>query len=131
MFMNLLSLLTCNGSKSKDSKLHEFVCLLTEPHDERRSHERTPCFRSLTIYTDAGMGPIPATLRDISEKGVGLVHEVPLQLGEVMLRIPIEGARAICARVDIAWCRAPMKHCYISGGPFIDVFIVDPVTLLD
>jgi len=131
MAVNLLSLLTRNGRKSKDSKPQQFVHLLTTPREERPSHKRTPCFRQLTLYTDDGRGPIPAVLRDVSEKGVGLVHEVPLELGEVMLRIPVGEGRTVCARVNLAWCRAAMKHCYISGGPFVDVFIDDPITLSD
>jgi len=131
MAINLLSPPRRRGEKSKGSKLREFVHLLTAPVEERRSYERTPCSRKLTIYTDGGAIPIPAALRDVSEKGVGLVHEVPLDVGEVMLRLPVEDGRTVCARVNIVWCRRTMKHCYISGGPFVDVFTDDPITLSD
>ena len=85
----------------------------------------------VATYRDNETGPIPAAMRDISKDGIGLVHEVPLDPGEVVLRIPITGSRVICARVKIAWCSSTMKHCYISGGPFVDVFVDDPVTLMN
>ena len=131
MAINLLSLLGRKGSrKSEDTKLQEFLDLLIAPEEERRSEERTPCYRQLTIYPDDGSGPIPAAMRDVSETGIGLVHDVPLEPGEFAIRIPIEDGPTVCARVNIVWCRSPMKHCYISGGPFVDVFIDDPVTLM-
>ncbi len=131
MAMNILSLLTGNGSKSEDTKIQEFLGLLIEPDLERRGEDRTPCYRKLTIYADDGTGPIPAAMRDISETGIGLVHEVPLEPGEYSIRIPINDGPTICARVKIVWCQSTMKHCYISGGPFVDVFIDDPVTLMN
>jgi hypothetical protein len=70
-------------------------------------------------------------MRDISESGVGLVHEVPLEPGEYSIRIPRYDGPTVCARVRIVWCQSMMKHCYISGGPFVDVFIDDPITLMN
>jgi hypothetical protein len=130
MAIGLVNLLTRKGRKVKNWRLREFVNLLTVPADERRSHERTPCFRQLTIYSDDETGPTPAVMRDISEAGVGLVHDVPLTPGEYTLRIPIGDASVVSARVNILWCRAAIKHFYMSGGPFVEVFIEDPVKLL-
>jgi hypothetical protein len=130
MAINLFGLLARNKRLTSEANLSEFVDLLVTPPVERRSSERIPCFRNLTIYQDDESGPIPAVVRDISENGIGLVHEVPLDPGEVVLRIPVADQRVVCARVKLAWCRAAMKHCYVSGGPFIEAFVDDPAERL-
>jgi hypothetical protein len=131
MEANLLSLLQQIVSKPADKRFREFVDLLTRPPEERRSHERIPCCRRAIIYPRDGTGPIPGVLRDLSEQGIGLLHEVPLKKGEVCIRITLDDNQVVCAKIDIAWCRWSVKHCYISGGQFVDVFIDDPISLSD
>ncbi len=130
MPINLFGLLTRGNRNASRATFGEFVDLLLTPQAERRSSKRVPCFRNLTIYRDNETGPMPAVMRDISVDGIGLVHEAPLDPGEYVLRIPTTGDRVVCARVDLAWCRAAMRHCYISGGPFLDVFVGDPVEVM-
>jgi hypothetical protein len=127
MPINLFGLLTRGNRNLSQATFSEFVDLLVTPKVERRSSERTPCIRNLTIYLDNETGPIPAVMRDISVDGIGLVHDVPLDPGEVVLRVPTTGSRVVGARVKLACCRAAMKHCYISAGPFLKVFVGAPV----
>jgi len=131
MPINLLHSLTGKGRNSKDAKIAEFIGAVIPRHENRRSHERIPFSRDVTIFTDEGTGPLPAMTRDISDEGIGLAHEMPIELGEVTVRIPGNDGKTVCARVNITWQRAPMKHWYMSGGTFVDVFIDDTTNLLD
>ena len=70
-------------------------------------------------------------MRDVSEGGVGLVHEGPLEPGEYVLRIAVDDSKTVTARVKIVWCRPMTQLFYISGGPLVDVSVDDPTTMLN
>jgi hypothetical protein len=115
-----------------DSAKQQVLQFLNEliPHNsERRSHCRIPFSRPATIYFDNEPVPIPAVIRDISMEGIGLLHDIPIALGEATLRIPNSGDKTLCARVDLTWCRGLMKHYYVSGGKFVRVYEEDPIKL--
>ena len=54
MANNLLSRLTGNSGTDEATKLQEFVDLLIVSDEGRRVHERTPCYRQLTMGDDGG-----------------------------------------------------------------------------
>ena len=107
-----------------------FIAELSTPTDDQRSHERTSIRRPVTLYVDNATRPIPALLRDITIKGVGLLHDFPIKPGEFILRIPNgSDGDAFCARVNLLWCQETARSVYMSGGSFMCVFVDDPLDL--
>ena len=114
-------------SEDEDQVL-KFLDQLVPHVKERRRSERIPFCRVVTIYYDDDPTPMPALIRDISEAGVGLLHDMPLNLDEATIRIPLDCGKTICARVAVVWCRSELRH-YISGAKFVRVFEDDPIAL--
>lgn len=109
-----------------------FIAALTTPTYDQRAHARTSVRRPVTLYVDDVSQPLPALLRDVSVEGVGLWHDFPIKPGEITMRIP-NGSDGIpfCARVELLWCQEAARSLYISGGKFLDVFVDDPLKLLE
>jgi diguanylate cyclase (GGDEF)-like protein len=70
---------------------------------ERRTAERLPCDRPVQVWSEelGGSGEEPATLRDISAGGVGLVTQHQFESGSLVMIEPVGGApgRPMLARV--------------------------------
>jgi len=125
MGIRLFNLFSRKEDTVDTEKVRSFIDLLTQAPAEQRASERVACHREMVLYTDQESGPIPVVMRDISVGGIGLVHDVPLDLGEAMLELPLDDGSIVSARINIIWCRSTVKHCYISGGTFLDVFFDD------
>ena len=86
---------------------------------ERRSESRHPFFCPVAILSDHGKN-WSAFAREISRSGIGLLHNMPLEPGEVTLQISIpSGPKKF--RTQIVWCRPSGEGWYLSGGRFLDV----------
>ncbi|HUS38175.1 MAG TPA: PilZ domain-containing protein [Pirellulales bacterium] len=91
-----------------------------EPAVERRAAVRKPFLCATTIGVgDGGLLRKPAYIRDISEKGIGLVHTTPVNLGEITVDLPL-GDQTVQMRVHIRW-GGRTGDWYRSGGEFVDV----------
>jgi hypothetical protein len=89
---------------------------------ERRVGVRTPFFGPVTIsLEDAENVRFSAFARDVSSLGIGLVHIMPLDRGEVIVRIPLRAGGTVAFRTQIVWCRNFGDGWYASGGRFLDV----------
>jgi hypothetical protein len=62
---------------------------------------------------------IPGHVRDISLKGVGLIHDRPIERGSVVLAFELEGGEAIHFIADVLWCEAREDGRYASGGKLL------------
>jgi hypothetical protein len=106
-------------STPADMTIHE---LITEAIDvekkERRSEERHPLFRPLWLNMHGKQ--CPAFGREISEHGIGLLHDFELMAQEVQIFIRCKGNRVFQARTRIIWCHSLGQGWYISGGRFVD-----------
>ena len=76
---------------------------------------RYPFFRAVSIVTGVG-GRHPAFCRDISTDGIGLLHKIEIEPGEVEVTFPSEHGSGVTVPVRIAWCRPSADGWYISGG---------------
>ena len=52
---------------------------------ERRRHRRFPFARHLRITGDPPLGEILVDARDVSERGLSFVSDVPMQVGELLI----------------------------------------------
>ena len=75
---------------------------------------RYPFFHNVSIRTGAGTC-YSAFSRDISEQGIGLLHNFELPLGEVGIAISSKQGYSVPLRARIAWCRSCGEGWYISG----------------
>ncbi len=93
-----------------------------EAYTEQRQSSRVPFFKHVEIRPKDSSSPrISAFSRDISGDGIGLLHIMPLECGEVVVRIPSRFRKAYELRVHIEWCQDCGEGWYMSGGRLLDV----------
>ena len=96
--------------------------LLHNPAWERRSAPRLPYFGPVSISSPDGPElDVSAFARDLSAVGIGLVHLMPLDRGEVVITLPLHTGEDLVLHTEIVWCRDYGNGWYSSGGRFIDV----------
>jgi hypothetical protein len=59
--------------------------------------------------------------RDISATGIGLLHYMAIEPGEVVLTIPSVLSGDVRIRSEIVWCRPCGDGWYMSGARFVEV----------
>ena len=64
---------------------------------------------------------LTAFSREVSETGIGLLHNAELAPGEVEIAILTEQAFAVHIRTQILWCTPCGQGWYISGGEFVGI----------
>jgi hypothetical protein len=84
---------------------------------DRRGDVRYAFFRPVSIELDDGH-VYSAFTREISETGIGLVHNMPLGEGEVEVSVRSDCGYSIRVRTQIIWCVSCGEGWYISGGRF-------------
>lgn len=86
---------------------------------DRRRAPRTPFFCPVTIELDGGR--FAAFTRDLSPPGIGLLHRMPLDLGEITVHMTLPDG-TLELRTLIVWCRHVGEGWYASGGRFLDPY---------
>jgi hypothetical protein len=85
---------------------------------DRRVEPRYPFFQPLAIQPRrTGCHQFSAFSRDISESGMGLLHNMPLDTEEVILTISGDDG-AFVLPGQIMWCRPCGEGWYLSGAKF-------------
>jgi hypothetical protein len=85
---------------------------------ERREEQRHPYFQPAKLtYRYRPDDPISIFTREISNSGIGLLHAVALQRGEVAVTLESLGG-PVTFRTYIVWCK-PCGPWYLSGGQFL------------
>ena len=87
---------------------------------DRRNEVRYAFFRPVTIELDNGPN-YSAFTREISETGMGLIHKMNLDEGEVEISIRSDSGYSIRVRTQIVWCESCGDGWYISGGQFVGI----------
>jgi hypothetical protein len=102
-----------------DDQIHRLV---NEAQDDvnfqRRNEVRHPFVRPVTIISSEGI-EVSALSRDISETGIGLVHECELPPTTVSLVITSRSGKHVRVAVRIRWCKPIGDQWSISGGEFL------------
>jgi hypothetical protein len=89
---------------------------------ERRQHVRYSYHRPVTINLDHSMQHFSALTREISQTGVGLLHEHPVRTDDVIsMTMQYKSGYAVTVPMVGVWCRPCGAHWYISNGCFRDV----------
>ena len=92
------------------------------PGLSRRMSVRSPYFGPVLItLTDEPFPQFSAFARDLSPVGIGLLHIMPLERGEVRIAIRNAAEDPLVLRTQIMWCEDCGEGWYISGGRFLDV----------
>ncbi len=113
------------GSRIADPQLDQTIEQLvneTIPDEQtgRRGELRIPFCRPLSILLDGGATIVSAFSRDISPKGIGLMHSFPLEPGEIVVQIPSRSGDPVRIRTEILWTEFLATQWYMSGGRFIE-----------
>ncbi|HEY5313602.1 MAG TPA: PilZ domain-containing protein [Pirellulales bacterium] len=89
---------------------------------EQRRERRIPYLDAVTISpVGAPAQQHSAFVRDLAPSGIGLVHMMPLPLGEVVVAIRLPRGRMAAMVTQIVWCRQFADGWFASGGRFLDV----------
>lgn len=94
---------------------------------ERRSDQRWPYPNLITITpvtAEALMpvaDPVVVVGKQLSERGVGFFHPMPLPYRRVIATLESASGEARSFVLDLKWCRFTRKGWYESGGRFLQV----------
>ncbi|MGE0608217.1 MAG: PilZ domain-containing protein [Pirellulales bacterium] len=87
--------------------------------DDRREAERFPYFQPVEIAGGKQPDGSWMFIREVSQSGIGLVHNQSLDCGQVVLAIQDESGQAMELPTEILWCRPCENGLFISGGRFV------------
>jgi len=85
--------------------------------DENREHDRIDLNVPAEITTRRGH-TVDAMTREISRKGIGLLHRGSISPGEVTVKMASE-SREYTYRVELEWCTPCENGMFMSGGRFL------------
>ncbi len=107
---------------------HRVVSALAEIFDERldrRDATRQSYFGPVTLHLDgADHLQFSAFARDVSPLGIGMVHIMPVEKGEVIVALQLPSGATVKLLTEIVWCKDFGDGWYASGGRFLDVLTV-------
>ena len=92
------------------------------PDAELREAQRSAFFAPVALLFDDDVFPrYSAFAHDISHSGIGLLHVMPLHLGEVIVAICHPRSGLLSIRTQITHCKAYGEVWYKSGGRFLEL----------
>ena len=86
---------------------------------EQRLQQRTPLFHPVFITADDGT-TYTAFTRDLSKTGIGLLHCMPIEPQETIVRLQRANGAVVSLTVNITWCQSCGEGWYVSGGKLLD-----------
>ena len=90
-------------------------------HINRRAERRLPHFIPATLRFDRAEDcELPAYVRDVSTRGIGLIHTEPVAINdEIWIALHIDGDEPVAVRARICWCHNRDQAWYASGGELL------------
>ena len=111
--------------RAAESRVIQALDQIDRDASEQREAERRPFFGPVTVtLPGAPLLRFSAFARDVSPLGVGLVHIMPIERGEVLIEMASASSEVVVFRTQIIWCRDYGDGWYASGGRLLDVFDV-------
>jgi hypothetical protein len=113
------------GTRVDEKELDEIIGqLLLESRsagEEQRTQQREPFFAPVYVVKlqDGLYRSISCFSRDISSRGIGLLHNERLELGLALVIVPREGRSKVQLDCEILWCRPCGEGWYMSGARFL------------
>ena len=104
--------------------LHRVLESLGKAHDEnQRQVERLELCVPAELKTRRG-NTVSAMTREISRRGIGLIHRGAVPLGEARVRMASE-TREFDYRVQVEWCSPCENGMFLSGAKFVQEATAD------
>jgi hypothetical protein len=100
------------------------IRVLMSAVDRKSTHRlatRLSYFRPALITFEGGRSVTTGFTRDISSQAIGLLHDVPVNIGPIRVRVSALNGEELDLRVDIEWCKQNGEGWYISGGRFVQL----------
>ncbi len=94
-----------------------------ETPDDRRTEKRQPFFTPVTVLVEeeGQQRNYSCFSRDLSERGIGLLHNMPLNKGQATLRLPRKSGQPVILQGEIVWCRPCGEGWFLSGVNLLGV----------
>jgi hypothetical protein len=114
-------------TSAQKRNLAETVCELLadarEAAEERRKEKREPFFGpAIVVVVESGVRrSYSCFCRDISLGGVGLLHNMELKTGEIVVKVFRKSGTEVCFRSLLLWCRPCGEGWFVSGARFLDL----------
>jgi hypothetical protein len=87
-----------------------------------RAEQREPFCRPVTLtFSRGNLRRVTGFCKDISPTGIGLLHCMAVDPGEVVLTIPSVAAGILHVRSEILWCAPCRRGWYLSGARFLEI----------
>jgi hypothetical protein len=112
-------------TSAQKPNLAETVCELLvdarEAAEERRKEKREPFFGPASVVVDeAGeRRSYSCFCRDLSPSGIGLLHNMELKTGEIVVKVLRKSGAGVCFRSELLWCRPCGEGWFVSGARFL------------
>jgi hypothetical protein len=95
--------------------------------DAYRAEEREPFCRPVTLtFPHSTLRRVTGFAKDLSATGIGLLHCMAIEPGEVILTIPSVSAGLVHIRSQILWCAPCRRGWYLSGARFLETVAAPP-----
>jgi hypothetical protein len=109
------------GDKLSEEALQNLLVSAREGNmAERRIDPRFPYFAPVTLRPAAAIDrPQTAYARELSQGGIGLLHYVPFEVGQVFQIAVQDEAFNWKKRCEVSWCKPAGDGWFVSGCRFI------------
>lgn len=106
-------------NESSDKRAMRLLLSTADREATRRLANRHSYFRPALIRHNRGRSTSWGFTRDISNRGIGLIHEVPLETERALVTVSAVSGQPIELRIDVKWCKRCADGWYVSGGEFV------------
>jgi hypothetical protein len=106
--------------------VHHLLHEAREGANERRAEKREPFFSLVRLsFADDSTREFTCFSRDISATGIGLLHFMAVEPGEIVLKIPSKSFGDVRVRCEVVWCQPCGEGWHLSGARFVEILGVD------
>ncbi len=110
-----------------EETVSELLADAREAAEEQRKEKRQPFFGpAVVVVEESGeRRSYSCFCRDISPSGIGLLHNMELKTGEIVVKVVRKSGTEVRFRSVLLWCRPCGEGWFISGARFLDLALED------